>query len=175
LFDDAGRSVSLAAMNRRDALITTGSMLVSASLGALACGGNQAVAQNTPKTPPAPPAHGGGGAHHHTGDPALLEAAQGCIAKGEACLAHCLAMSASGDTSMGGCGKAAHEMQAVMQGLAAAAASGSKHLPALAKVALEFCKDCEAECRKHADKHAVCKDCMDACAKTIAACQKVAG
>ncbi|HVH47664.1 MAG TPA: Csp1 family four helix bundle copper storage protein [Labilithrix sp.] len=160
-------------MNRRNALITTGSMVVSASLGALACGGNKAVAQNTPKAPPAPPA--GGHAHHHGGDPALLEAAQGCLAKGEACLAHCLAMFAAGDTSMGSCGRTVYEMRAVMEGLAAAAASGSKHLPALAKVAAEFCKDCEAECRKHADKHAVCKDCADACTKTIAACQKAAG
>lgn len=161
-------------MNRREAIFTTGSMLVSASLGALACGGNQAVAQNTPKAPPAPPPPGAGGhPHHHGGDTALLDAAHGCLAKGEACVAHCLAMFANGDTSMGGCGKAAHEMHAVMQGLAAAAASGSKHLPALAKVAMEFCRDCEAECRKHADKHAVCKECMDACARTIAACQKV--
>ena len=163
-------------MNRREAIFTTGSMLVSASLGALACGGTNAVAQNSPKTPspPLPPApvHGGH-AHHHGGDQALLDVVHGCLAKGEACVAHCLSMFASGDTSMGGCAKAAHEMHAVMQGLATAAASGSKHLPALAKVAMEFCRDCEAECRKHADKHAACKDCMDACAKTIAACQKV--
>jgi Cys-rich four helix bundle protein (predicted Tat secretion target) len=157
-------------MNRRDAIITTGSMLVSASLGALACGGNNAVAQNTPKAPPPPAGQG----HQHGGDVALVEAAHGCMAKGDACIAHCLAMAASGDTSMGGCGKAAYEMRAVMQGLAAAAASGSKHLPALAKAAIEFCKDCEAECKKHADMHAVCKECMDACSRTIAACQKVA-
>ncbi|MBX3202299.1 MAG: Csp1 family four helix bundle copper storage protein [Labilithrix sp.] len=161
-------------MNRRDALITTGSMLVSASLGALACGGNSAVAQNTPKAPPAPPP-AGGHAHHHGGDPALFDAAQACLAKGEACIAHCLAMFASGDASMGGCAKAVHEMHSVMQGLATAAASGSRHLPALAKVALEFCKDCEIECKKHADKHAACKECLDACTRTIAACQKVAG
>lgn len=158
-------------MNRRDAMITTGSMLVSASLGALACGGNNAVAQNTPKTPPPPP--NTGHVHQHGGDPALVDAAQGCATKGEACIAHCLSMFASGDASMGGCAKAAYEMHAVMQGLVAAASSGSRHLPALAKAAIEFCKDCEAECKKHADKHATCKDCMDACTKTIAACQKI--
>ncbi len=159
-------------MNRRDALLTTGSMIVSASLGALACGGNRAVAQNTPKAPPPAP---GGHAHHAPGgDPTLAEAAQGCLAKGEACIAHCLAMFAAGDASMGACAKAVYEMHAVMQGLAAAAASGSKHLPALAKVAMEFCKDCENECRKHAAEHAACRECMEACTKTIAACQKVA-
>lgn len=157
-------------MNRRDAIITTGSMLVSASLGALACGGNAAVAQNTPpKTPPP-----GGGGHHGHGNAEIVEAAQGCIAKGQACVAHCLALFASGDASMGGCGKSSYEMHQVMLGLAAAASSGSKNLAALAKAAIEFCKDCETECKKHADKHPVCKDCMDACTKTIAACQKLA-
>jgi Cys-rich four helix bundle protein (predicted Tat secretion target) len=159
-------------MNRRDALLTTGSMVVSASLGALACGGGQAVAQNTPKTPP-PPSSAGGHEHHH-GDTALFDAAQACLAKGRACLAHCIGLLGSGDTSMSACAKAVHDMHAVMEGLATAAASGSRHLPSLVKVAMEFCKDCEAECKKHADKHAVCKECMEACAKTVAACQKIA-
>lgn len=152
-------------MNRRDMLLTTSSMIASATLGSIACG-NPAVAQQSPNAP----------AHHHGGGNAeLSDAAHNCMTKGEACIAHCIGMLSAGDTSMAGCMKTVHEMQAVMQGLAAAAASGSKHLPALAKVALEFCKDCEAECRKHADKHAVCKDCADACARTVAACQKVAG
>ena len=157
-------------MNRRDALLTTGSMLVSASLGALACGGGNAVAQNTPKPPPSPPPAGG----HHHGDTALLEAAHGCLLKGDACLSHCIMLLSSGDTSMAGCSKAVHDMHAMMVGLAALAGSGSRHLPAVAKVAMELCKDCEAECRKHADMHVVCKECAEACSRTIAACQKVA-
>jgi hypothetical protein len=40
---------------------------------------------------------------------------------------------------------------------------------------MEFCKDCEAECWKHAGHHAVCKECMEACQRTIAACQKTIG
>ncbi|MBS2012825.1 MAG: four-helix bundle copper-binding protein [Deltaproteobacteria bacterium] len=152
-------------MNRRDMLFTTGSMIASATLGSIACGANPAVAQSNPNAP----------AHHHGGDGALSDAAHACMTKGEACIAHCIAMLTSGDTSMAGCMKTVHDMQAVMEGLAAAAASGSRHLPALAKVAMEFCKDCEAECRKHADKHVVCKECADACARTIAACQKAAG
>lgn len=154
-------------MNRRDMLFTTGSMIASATLGSIACGANPAVAQSNPNAPAQP--------HHHGGDGALSDAAHACMTKGEACIAHCIAMLTSGDTSMAGCMKTVHEMQAVMEGLAAAAASGSRHLPALARVAMEFCKDCEAECRKHADKHVVCKECADACARTIAACQKTAG
>lgn len=161
-------------MNRRDMLFTTGSTfigVVSGSLGAIACGGGTAVAQNTvkaPASPASPHVHGGG-------DPALAEAAYACLGKGQSCLAHCIGMLAAGDTSMAGCAPAVHDMHAVMQGLAAAAASGNRHLKDLARVALEFCKDCEAECRKHAEHHVVCKECADACARTIAACQKVIG
>jgi Cys-rich four helix bundle protein (predicted Tat secretion target) len=157
-------------MNRRDALLTTGSMIVSASIGALACGGNNAVAQGTAKPaaggapPPAP--------HVHGGDASVADAAQACLAKGQTCLSHCIGMVAAGDTSMSGCLRTVHDMHAVMSGVAAAAASGSRHLGALARAAMEFCKDCEAECKKHADKHAVCKDCMEACTRAIAAFQK---
>lgn len=139
---------------------------LSASLGALACGGGNAVAQNTPKTPAAPP-------HvHGAADAALLEAAQGCVAKGQACIGHCLGMIAAGDTSMSGCLRAVHDMHAVLEALVATTASGSRHLAALTKVAIELCRDCETECRKHADKHAVCRECADACARTIAVGQK---
>jgi len=159
-------------MHRRDLLLTTGSMVVSASLGALACGGKNAVAQNTPKTPAAPGGASTGAGHAHGGDPALADAAQQCIGKGEACIAHCIGMVQGGDTSMAGCLRTVHDMQAVMHGLAAAASGGSKHLAALARVAAEFCKDCELECRKHEAKHPVCKECAEACARTAAACQK---
>ncbi len=152
-------------MNRRDAMLTTGSMFVSASLGALACGGSPAIAQNAQLAPHS----------HHHGDPALFEAAQACLAKGQACLAHCIALLGAGDTSMAGCAQATHDMHAMMVGLAAAASTGSKHLAQVARVAAEFCKDCEQECKKHADKHAACKECGEACARTAAACARVAG
>lgn len=160
-------------MNRRDALFTTGSMVLSASLGALACGGPTAVAQNTPKPPPAPPPPAPSGGWKP--EPAVYEAAHGCLNKGEACIAHCIGLVAAGDLSMSECLRASRDMHAVMQGLAAAAASGNPRLAAYAKVAMEFCRDCEAACRKHADHHIVCKECMEACGRTIAACQRIAG
>src|SRR3954468_19507458 len=99
-------------MNRRDMLLSTGSMVVSASLGSIACGGGTAVAQNTPKTPGAPiapaPAHVHGG-----GDSNLAEAACACIGKGQSCLAHCIGMLSAGDTTMAGCAPAVHDMHAV--------------------------------------------------------------
>lgn len=150
-------------------------MVISASLGALACGGQNAVAQNTPKQPatPPPPANPHAGHAGHGGDTALFEAAHGCITKGDACIQHCIAMLSSGDTSMVDCLRASRDMHAVMHGLAQLASSNSARLKEYAKVAVELCKDCEAACKKHADHHAVCRECMEACGKTIAQCQRV--
>ncbi|MBL8611500.1 MAG: four-helix bundle copper-binding protein [Myxococcales bacterium] len=160
-------------MNRRDALMSTGAMFVSASLGALACGTKNAV--SAPLAAPSagtqpPPGH-----HHHGGDPALVDAAADCIKRGEACLAHCIALLSAGDKEMADCARTVNDMRSVMHSLHTLAHTGSKHLPEFAKVAMKFCQDCEAACRKHAAMHAVCKDCADACAKTVAACQKAAG
>ena len=51
------------------------------------------------------------------------------------------------------------------------AAQGSKHLAKYAKVAMEVCQDCEAECRKHESEHQVCKDCASACAACAKECK----
>jgi Cys-rich four helix bundle protein (predicted Tat secretion target) len=58
--------------------------------------------------------------------------------------------------------------------LAKLASLKSSHLPAMAKLALAVCQECEAECLKHADKHAACKACGEACAACAAECRKVA-
>ncbi len=159
-------------MNRRDAILSTGAMVVSASLGAIACGSKNAVSAPlaAPSAGTAPPP-----GHHHGGDPALAEAAGECIKKGEACLAHCIALLSSGDKDMADCAHAVNDMRSVMHALHTLANTGSKHLAEFAKVAMKFCQDCEAACRKHAGMHATCKDCADACARTVAACQKIAG
>ena len=105
----------------------------------------------------------------------MFEAAHDCIKKGDACIAHCLPMLAAGDTSMGECARAANDMRAVMVGLASAAASGNAHLVDLARAAMLFCDDCRDACLKHADKHIVCRECAEACARTVAACKKLVG
>lgn len=112
------------------------------------------------------------GPHHH-GDHALSDVAADCLAKGRACLAHCIHLLGQGDQTMADCAKTSHDMVALMDALSVLAASGGKHLAALAKVAREACKDCEAACRKHEDKHPTCKACAEACARTIAATEKV--
>ncbi len=142
-------------MNRREALMSTGAILVSASAGAIACGAHNAVAGAT-----ATPTAGGGSPDH-----ALADAAHDCVHHGDECIQHCIGMLASGDTAMIGCLKAAQEMVAVSEALAKLALMGSSRLGVLAKAAVEFCTACEAECRKHAGHHEVCRACADACAR----------
>lgn len=149
-------------MNRREALLSTSAMAVSASLGAIACGAQNAVAQ-------AGAAATGGAPGENN---ALLDAVYDCRRKGEACIVHCHRLLATGDATMGGCVAAAHDMLAAMDALAAIAAAGGKRTTAFAKAAAEFCRDCETECRKHAH-HSVCHECADACAKTLAAVAKL--
>jgi Cys-rich four helix bundle protein (predicted Tat secretion target) len=149
-------------MNRRESLATTGTIALLASVGALACVGNaQAQGTAAPTTP-------------QRGDPELAAAAQACLAKGEACLAHCIALLSAGDTSIAGCAAAVFDMHAVMSGLAAVAVSGGKRLAELSRVAADFCKDCEVECRRHEGHHAPCRECAEACARTVAACARYA-
>lgn len=58
-------------------------------------------------------------------------------------------------------------MLAVNAALLRLASTGSSRLAAMAKVAVDVSRDCEAECRKHAEKHPICKACGDACARVI--------
>ena len=155
-------------MNRRDAIKSTGGMVVAASLTALACAAQQAVAA-APATPAAPPPTPTPTPASAQG--AATEAAFDCVKKGEACIAHCLALLSTGDTTMAECAAAAHDMVAAAQALAVIGSSGSKHIAAAARLALEACTDCEAACRKHADKHVICRECADSCARTVAACR----
>ncbi len=148
-------------MNRRDALLTSGAMVVSASLGAIACGTRNAIAQ-------AP--HG-----HAPGDPGLIDASFDCLKTGEACFDLVIATLSSGDTTMAGCMTTVRDMLAVVGALSKLAIASSKSLPSAAKLAIEACGACEAECRKHAGMHAVCRTCADACARTVAAAKRVVG
>jgi Cys-rich four helix bundle protein (predicted Tat secretion target) len=139
-------------MNRRELLIGSGAVLVAAAAQAQK---NKAVAPAT-------------GHEHHGGPAPLVDAAADCIKKGQSCLAHCLTLLGTGDTSMTSCAKAVSDMVAVAEALLAVATANSKHTKNLAKVAADVSRDCEAECKKHADKHAECKACMECCTKLIA-------
>jgi Cys-rich four helix bundle protein (predicted Tat secretion target) len=114
--------------------------------------------------------------HHHGGTPhqALIDAASGCVSKADICLAHCHELLAAGDKSLGACTKTASEVLALCTALRSIAAQNAPSLPRLASVALDSCKRCEAECRKHEKMHEVCKNCADACAACAVECKKAA-
>jgi Cys-rich four helix bundle protein (predicted Tat secretion target) len=103
----------------------------------------------------------------------LVNAASDCVKSGQACLAHCLQSFAAGDTSLAACAKSVDQMLSVCATLQKLAAAGSPNLPAMAKVALAVCEDCEKECRKHADHHATCRACADDCKTCADACRAV--
>lgn len=141
-------------MNRRDLLIGAGAVALAS------------VAKAAPKDKPDP-------AHQHGGPTPLVDAALDCEKKAEACLQHCLVLLGSGDASMVGCAMAVRDTLASSRAVATLAAAGSKFAAPLAKVCADICRACSAECKKHADKHAPCKDCMDACDKMSAEIAKL--
>jgi len=144
-------------MNRRDALMNSGAVLLaSASASALSQEQDHSKMQ-----------HGGI-------NQSLIAAANDCVVKGQACLAHCLVLLADGDKTMGSCAKLASQMLAVCGTLHNLASQQSPLVPALARVALEACQQCEQECSKHKDKHAECKACMESCQNCVKQCKAIA-
>lgn len=118
--------------------------------------------------------HGGQHEHHDLpGQAALVDAAARCVARGQACLAHCLDSLGHGDTEMAACSHSVVQMLALCGALESLASQGSAHVPALARIAAEACDNCERECRKHADRHAVCRACAEACEACARACRSV--
>ena len=145
-------------MNRRDAL-STGAAFAAASIGAAACGAKNAVAQNAD--------HGHHG--HHGAESPVAAAAYDCVRTGNACIAHCLALLAKGDTSMAGCAVAVRDMVAGMSALAAIAGGGGRRAAELAGPLAKLCEDCARECQPHADHHPTCRACLESCQRLLAA------
>jgi Cys-rich four helix bundle protein (predicted Tat secretion target) len=104
----------------------------------------------------------------------LFDAASNCVKAGLVCMDHCFESFASGYTSLAACAREVDQMLSTCRTLAKLASMKSSYLPAMAKVALGVCQDCEAECRKHEDKHAACKACAESCAACAVECKKVA-
>ncbi len=146
-------------MNRRD-LIAAGVLLAATSGTALAHGEHD---------------HGGHdhGGHGSAAVAPLFDAATACVKTGQVCLNHCLAAFAANDVSLAACARLTDQMLSICGTLAKLASTSSPYLPAMAKVALAACQDCEAECKKHANKHESCKACAEACAACAAECKKI--
>ncbi|MCC7413573.1 MAG: four-helix bundle copper-binding protein [Gammaproteobacteria bacterium] len=122
---------------------------------------------------PARAHHGVPGVVHGPAHEALAAAAAACVRTGDDCLAHCIGSLTMGDTMLAVCADRVMQMRASCDALASMAAYDSRHLPALARVCAEVCRDCESECRQHEAMHAICGVCADACATCIDECGKV--
>jgi Cys-rich four helix bundle protein (predicted Tat secretion target) len=81
---------------------------------------------------------------------------------------------AAGDEALGDCAKSVQQMLAVCRAAGPLVYADSKHLRAFAKLCADVCGDCETACRKHEGHHAICKQCAEACAKTVAEAKKLA-
>ena len=109
----------------------------------------------------------------HAAIGSLFDAANNCVKTGLVCVDHCLQQFAAGDATLAACARAVDEMLSLCGALAKLASLSSSYLPAMAKVALIGCQDCETECRKHAEKQPPCKACAEACAACAAECKKM--
>lgn len=152
-------------MNRRDVLQGSGALTLAAVTGLAAMASSARAAE--------PHDHH----HHHHGVAAnysdLAHSATHCVMLGEACIDHCLDLLAQGDKSLAACAKSVEQLLAICNALRQMATYKSAHVPRLAKLAMDVCKECETECRKHKE-HEACRACADACAECHKECAKVA-
>jgi len=147
-------------MDRRDMLAGTGAILAAAAAqGALAQGQDHSHHQH----------------HAAARRQGLIDSSAECVSKGEVCLDHCFDALEQGEKEMADCARAVNQLVAVCGALRALAAQDGSHLTKLAKVAMDVCKECEEQCRKHEKKHVECKDCGDACATCYKECKKLVG
>ena len=145
-------------MNRRELLLGTAAAVAAASASSVFAGEHDAHE------------------HHHeasTRNTGLIAAAADCALKAQVCMQHCLDLLGQGDKSMAACAKSASQAQALCNALQNLAAGESKRLPQLAKVAMDVCKDCEAECKK-TEQHPECKACGESCVACYEECRKIA-
>jgi Cys-rich four helix bundle protein (predicted Tat secretion target) len=110
--------------------------------------------------------------HHTTSNNGLVDAARDCVAKGNACILHCMQLIKAGDTTIAECAIQVQQTVEYCSAFAYLAGADSAQLKGLTKICMDICDDCEKVCREHEDKHAECKACAESCADSIAACKK---
>ena len=151
-------------MDRRDALFGTGLLALSA-LATI----ERASAQETApaETSPAETSHLHHGGHYQ----ALADSAGACVSKGQACVSHCIRLMGSGNQDLAACATSVSQMLSLCTAMQQLANQNSPHVPALARIALDACSDCAAECSKHADQHEPCKACLESCRTCAKECR----
>lgn len=106
-------------------------------------------------------------------DAALADAALKCLKFAEICSAHCIEMLEQGDRTLAECRRRVDETAAICEALASLAIQGSPVTRKLAVLAVDVCRSCEQECRKHEKQHAICKDCADSCVACARECKRI--
>lgn len=147
-------------INRRDFIAAASSV---AAVGMVAVPGNAVADDDEPHRHRR---------HHEPKHLDLIEAALDCVAKGQACIGHCLDLMASGDTSVAECAKSVNLMTPFCDSFARFAVADSVMLKDMAQMCLKVCDDCEKACHEHEDEHVECYECAEACRNSIRACGK---
>jgi len=157
-------------MNRRELLLGAAAVAAAATAGRAFAGEHDHMDMENMDNMDGMPMH-----HDHasTRNAKLIAAAADCVSKAQICLQHCLVSMGKGEKELAACSQSANQVAAMCAALQQMAAAESKHLPQLAKAAMDVCKDCEDECKK-TDKHPECKACGEACAACYKECKAIA-
>jgi Cys-rich four helix bundle protein (predicted Tat secretion target) len=86
-----------------------------------------------------------------------------CQLAAENCLAHCINEMGKGDKSLVKCANSTREVIAACEAFVKMASFESSFTGKMADLCEDVCKACAAECKKHAEHHPECKECMDSC------------
>ena len=148
-------------MNRREALVR-GVGAAAFAIGARALG---AASEVGTKTGPLASANS---------NQRLIDAAYLCQKEGELCLQHCDTLLAAKDNTLAECARAVREMLVACRAISSLAAQQSGHLKEMAVLCGKICRECEAECQKHASHHEICRQCGESCKACASECDKVA-
>ncbi len=103
----------------------------------------------------------------------VVAVANECIARGQACLSHCMETFVAGDTTMAECARAVQEMLVTCQAFVQLAANDSVVLRPMAQACIAVCEECEKQCRPHEDHQPECKACADACVELVREARKL--
>lgn len=107
----------------------------------------------------------------------IVETSLDCVKTGDACIRHCVELLGGGNTALKECLQTALDMTAVcrsMAQLASQATAQTKTLRAYVAACAQYCRDCAAACKKHAEHHAACKACLESCNRCVEACESLA-
>ncbi|HEX6829773.1 MAG TPA: four-helix bundle copper-binding protein [Burkholderiales bacterium] len=149
-------------MDRRELLEATAAAMTFAAVGGSAFAADKPAGEHV---------------HQHAASKygALATSAGHCVETGQVCINHCLEVLATGDKELVACAQSVQQLISACVSLQELSNYNSKYVPAMAKVVMDVCKDCEEECKKHAKKHEQCKKCGEACNDCAKECKKVVG